>query len=57
MSDVFVPQKARKALIFLVKKTRKTPISVCKCFQLFYDARHIFLLVSKLPDKNIYLTS
>ncbi len=43
--------------LFLLTKTKKTPISVCKCLQPFYDARQLFLLVSEFPDKNINLTS
>ena len=28
-----------------------------ECFQHFCDARHLFLLINQLIDKNIYLTS
>ena len=40
-----------------VRPTERTPLSGCMCFQPFYDVSRIFLLVSKLPAKNIRLTS
>jgi hypothetical protein len=41
---------------FFRKKQEKHPYQH-KVLTALYDARHIFLLINKLTDKNIYLTS
>ena len=50
-------RKHRNQAGWFSKKTKKTLLSVCRCFQPLCDASHIFFLVCEHPDKNQWLTS
>ena len=51
----FLSHRSHRSII--LTKTEKILTSVCVGLSVLYDGRHIFFLVNKFPDKNIYLPS